>query len=476
MRLESVGGTCYEKSGVRACKIADSRCRGRNSSIGSIAFQVVARKYEYIVTTYVQGIHQNLSQFSQQLLQVFFVGLTIGMQRTVVPALAESEFGVPPGSAVLLVAFVVSFGFVKGAMNFISGRLSERAGRRPVLISGWLIALPIPFIFLYAPSWNWIIAANVLLGVNQGFTWSMTVTSKLDIVRPEQRGLATGFNEFAGYGGVAIAGVVTSYLAVEFDPRWSLFVFGLAVILLALVSALLFSRETLPWARAESAAHKMGSHDGPRPRFPTNVSEHPSTFEIFTLVSFRHRTFMALSQAGCVEKFVDALVWVFFPVYLYAQGLSLINIGWVVGVYGFVWGGSQLWTGPLSDAIGRKWPIVTGMWTCAVGIAATLMVEGMIAWSFTAALTGVGMALLYPTLIAAVGDISHPDWRGSSLGVYRFWRDLGYGIGALLLGLIADASGALETGFWFTSMAMALSGLWVALAMDETMARLNPAD
>jgi MFS family permease len=426
--------------------------------------------------TYTQGIRQNLSQFSQQLLQVFFVGLTIGMQRTVVPVLAESEFGVPAGSEVLLMAFVVSFGFVKGAMNFVSGRLSESVGRRPVLIWGWMVALPIPFIFLYAPSWNWIVAANVLLGVNQGFAWSMTVTSKLDIVRPDQRGLATGFNEFAGYGGVALAGVITSYLAVEFEPRWSLFTFGLAVIFVALASAVLFSKETIPWARAESAAHKSDSYDGPRPRFPRNVSDQPSTLEIFTLVSFRHRTFVALSQAGCVEKFVDVLVWVFFPLYLYAQGLSLTSLAWVVGVYGFVWGGSQLWTGPLSDAVGRKWPIVIGMWTCAVGVAATMMVDGMVAWSFTAALTGVGMALLYPTLIAAVGDISHPDWRGSSLGVYRFWRDLGYGIGALLLGLIADASGALETGFWFTSSAMLLSGLWVAFAMEETMARLNPAD
>lgn len=474
--LVSVGGTCYEKSGLRACEIAVTCQQECDPCIDLIAFLIAAGKYQSTVTTYVQGIRRNRGQFLQQLLQVFFVGLTIGMQRTVVPALAESEFGVPAGSAVLLMAFVVSFGFVKGAMNFISGRLSERAGRRPVLIWGWLVALPIPFIFLYAPSWNWIVAANVLLGINQGFTWSMTVTGKLDIVRPGQRGLATGFNEFAGYSGVALAGVITSYLAVAFDPRLSLFGFGLAVILLALASAVLFSRETLPWARAESAAHKSGEHEGPRPRFPTNVSEHPSTVEIFALVSFRHRTFMALSQAGCVEKFVDALVWVFFPVYLYAEGLSLINIGWVVGVYGFTWGGSQLWTGPLSDAIGRKWPIVIGMWTCAAGIACTLMVQGMIAWCCTAAVTGVGMALLYPTLIAAVGDISHPDWRGSSLGVYRFWRDLGYGIGALLLGLIADASGTLESGFWFTSTAMVLSGVWVALAMDETMARLNPAD
>ena len=426
------------------------------------------------VVQYVHGIRPNIGQFAQQLLQVFFVGLTIGMQRTVVPALAETEFGVPPESFTLLMAFVVSFGFVKGAMNFVSGRISEKVGRRKVLIWGLLVALPIPFIFLYAPSWNWIIAANVLLGINQGFTWSMTVTSKLDIVLPEQRGTATGFNEFAGYGGVALAGLITGFLASDFDPRWSLFVFGLSVILLALVSALFFSRETIHWARAESAAHKDGTHEGPRPRFPKNVSEHPSTKEIFTLVSFRHRTFMALSQAGCVEKFVDALVWGFFPVYLHAKGFSLVDIGWIVGVYGFVWGGSQLWTGPLSDAMGRKWPIVIGMWNCAAGIVASLFAGNIVEWSLAAGITGVGMALLYPTLIAAIGDISHPNWRGSSLGVYRFWRDLGYGIGALSLGVIADAFGALEAGFWFTAAAMALSGLWVAFAMDETLARINP--
>ena len=193
-------------------------------------------------------------------------------------------------------------------------------------------------------------------------------------------------------------------------------------------------------------------------------------------MSFRHRTFAALSQAGCVEKFVDALVWGFFPVYLHARGVSLIDIGWIVGVYGFVWGGSQLWTGPLSDAVGRKWPIVVGMWTWAAGVTATLFVDGITGWSIAAAITGVGMALLYPTLIAAIGDISHPNWRGSSLGVYRFWRDLGYGIGALILGTIADAFGGLEAGFWFTAIAMAASGLWVAIAMDETLASINPRE
>lgn len=426
------------------------------------------------MTQYVQGIRRNLGQFLQQLLQVFFVGLTIGMQRTVVPALAESEFGVEAGSALMLMAFVVSFGFVKGAMNFVSGRLSERAGRRRVLILGWLFALPIPFIFLYAPSWNWIVAANILLGINQGFTWSMTVTSKLDIVRPGQRGLATGFNEFAGYVGVAVAGLLTGQLAVNYDPRQSLFVFGLAVILFALVSAILFSKETLPWARAEAASRDAGTQEGPTPRYPRNVSDTPTTLEIFTLVSFRNRTFAALSQAGCVEKFVDALVWGFFPAYLYAKGVTLVEIGWVVGCYGFVWGASQLWTGPLSDRFGRKWPIVIGMWICAFGVAATLTADGVFAWAMTAAVTGVGMALLYPTLIAAIGDLSHPGWRGSSLGVYRFWRDLGYGIGALALGFIADAYASLEAGFWFTAAAMAVSGLWVAVAMEETLASRSP--
>jgi len=425
---------------------------------------------------YTHGIGANLGQFSQQLLQVFFVGLTIGLQRNVVPALAEAEFGVPAGSFTLLMAFIISFGFVKGALNFVAGRLSEKIGRRRVLLWGWAVAFPIPFIFLYAPSWNWIIAANVLLGVNQGFAWSMTVTSKVDITRATQRGLATGFNEFAGYGGVAIAGVVTGYLAIGFDPRWSLFVFGLGVALVAFVTAFLFSQETLPWARAEAASHKNNTHKGPIPRFPENVSEHPSAMEVFTLVSFRHRTFSALAQAGCVEKFVDALVWGFFPLYFLKHGLTVVEIGWIVGIYGMVWGASQLWTGPLSDAVGRKWPIVIGMWTCGAGVMATILVEGIFYWSVTAAVTGVGMALLYPTLIAAVSDISHPNWRGSSLGTYRFWRDTGYGLGALSLGLIAELAGNIEAGFVFAAGAMGLSGLWTLIAAEETHPRLNPAN
>ena len=427
------------------------------------------------ITTYIHGIRENLGQFSQQLLQVFFVGLTIGLQRNVVPALAESEFGMAAGSFTLLMAFIISFGFVKGAMNFVAGRLSERVGRRKVLLWGWFAAIPIPFMILYGPSWDWIVAANILLGINQGFAWSMTVTSKVDITRAEQRGLATGFNEFAGYGGVAIAGLVTGYLAADFDPRMSLFIFGLTVIVIALIAAFALAKDTLPWARAEAKAHDSGTHTGPRPRFPENVPAHPSTLEIFALVTFRHRTFAALSQAGCIEKFVDALVWAFFPVYLLGKGLTLPQIGWVIGVYGMVWGASQLWTGPLSDRWGRKVPIVLGMWIAGAGIAITMLVEGFAAWCIAAAITGVGMALHYPTLIAAVGDISHPNWRGSSLGGYRFWRDTGYGIGALLIGIIADATGTMSAGFWFVAGAMGLSGLWVLIAAEETHPRINPA-
>ena len=211
---------------------------------------------------------------------------------------------------------------------------------------------------------------------------------------------------------MALAGLLTGYLASDFDPRWTLFTFGLSVILLALGSALLFSRETIHWARVESAAHRAGTHEGPRPRFPANVSKHPSSLEIFKLVSFRHRTFVALSQAGCVEKFVDALVWGFFPVYLYAKGLSLIDIGWVVGVYGFVWGGSQLWSGPLSDAMGRKWPIVIGMWTCAVGVRATLFAGGLVGWSVTAAamfLSGAWVAFAMEETLSRINPVPNPD-------------------------------------------------------------------
>jgi MFS family permease len=421
------------------------------------------------------GIRANLPQFLHQLLQVLLVGLTIGMMRTVVPALAEAEYGVPRNSFVLLSAFVLAFGLVKGVLNFVAGRLSERIGRKKVLLLGWAVALPIPVIVWFAPSWNWIVFATVLLGFNQGLCWSMTQTAKLDITRADERGLTLGLNEFAGYVGVAVAGIATAYLAAALGARIGLLVFGLPVIGSGLVLAMIAVRDTLPWAHAETANHLRVDPDRPVPRYPAGVAAQPGTLEMFLLVSWRDRRLAALSQAGLVEKFVDALVWVFYPVFLYQRGVDLPAIGWIIGIYGFVWGGSQLFTGRLSDRIGRQGPNVWGMWLCGAGVAMMLAGEGVPWWSASAALTGFGMALLYPNLSAAVADISHPSWRGTAIGIYRFWRDLGYGIGALGLGLAAHFSGRIESAFAFVAASMFVSGTLLFALGEETHPRINPA-
>lgn len=421
------------------------------------------------------GIRANFGQVLQQLLQVLLVGMTIGMMRNVVPALAETEFGVPRGSFMWLVAFVVAFGFVKGAMNFVAGRLAERMGRRQVLLIGWLVALPIPLLVYFAPSWRWIVAATVLLGVNQGLTWSMTQTAKLDITRADQRGLVIGLNEFSGYVGVAAAGVVTGYAASLLGPRAGLLWFGVAVIGLATLLAWLAVAETLPWAHAEVKGHAAAAATGLRPRYPQGVSERPTTREVFALMSWRDRRMAALCQAGLVEKFVDALVWVFWPLYLHQQGVSLPGIGWIVGVYGFTWGGAQFFTGKLSDKLGRHRLNAWGMWVCGVGVALLPLGSGSAWWSASAAVAGLGMAMLYPNLSAAVADIAHPGWRASAIGIYRFWRDLGYGIGALGLGAAAALGGGIESAFWFVAIAMSLSGVVLYRWGEETHPRLNPA-
>ncbi len=420
------------------------------------------------------GIRHNLSQFLHHLFQVLLVGLTIGMTRTVIPALAESDFGVPKNSFVLLSSFIVAFGLVKGSMNFIAGRLSENIGRKKVLLLGWLAALPIPVMIWHAPNWNWIVAAMVLLGINQGLTWSMTQTAKLDITRREERGLTLGLNEFSGYVGVALAGIITAYMASHLGARLGLMIFGLTVIVLALVLTQLWVRDTLPWAKAEAAKHAPEAAQTIQPRYPTGISFTPTTGEIFALVSWRDKRLMAISQAGLVEKFVDALVWIFYPIFLYQKGVSLPNVGWIISFYGFTWGASQLITGRLSDRIGRHRLNVSGMWICGAGVGAMMLGDGIVWWAISSAISGFGMALLYPNLSAAVADISHPAWRGSAIGVYRFWRDLGYGIGALGLGLAAHFSGQMQAAFWFVTVAMFASGTLLWWFGEETHPRLNP--
>jgi MFS family permease len=425
--------------------------------------------------TLKHGLRENSGQVAHQLIQVMLVGFAIGMTRTVVPAMAESEFGLEQGSFLLLASFVVAFGAVKAVMNFVAGRWSERIGRKRVLFWGWIVALPIPVIIWSAPDWSWIVAATVLLGVNQGLCWSMTQTAKLDITRADERGLTMGLNEFSGYVGVALAGILTAYAAEWLGARTGLLVFGIAVILVALVLTVVWVKDTLPWAKAESAAHKAAPPKNP-PRYPRGVPEHPTTGEVFALMSWRDKRLFAISQAGLVEKFVDALVWALFPAFLITQGASLTEIGWIVGVYGVVWGGSQLFTGRLSDHVGRFWPNVLGMWISGAGVAMVVLGTGAFWWSVSAGVAGLGMALLYPNLSAAVADITPPAWRGSAIGIYRFWRDLGYAIGALGLGLAASLVGAAEAAFWFVAISMFISGALLFWLSEETHPRLNPAN
>lgn len=426
------------------------------------------RKQRPVHDMYVQGIRANLHQFIWQAIQVFFVGLVIGMERTVLPVVADQDFGVPRSSFLYLLSFVISFGLVKGALNFVAGRLSERVGRKRVLVLGWVAAIPVAIMIFYARSWWWIVAANVFLGINQGFAWSMAVTSKMDITRAEQRGLATGINEFAGYAAVGLAGVATAYLSDLYGPRAALLGFATAVVSVALLTALLFVRETLPWAHAERQRHASGTHAGAQPHFADGLPEYPSSRQVFMYVSFQHRTFSALCQAGVANKVADTLLWVLFPLYLHERGLSLVQTGWVTGVYGMVWGASQLLTGPLSDHIGRRTPVVAGLWLLALGVASAVIVDSFGAWLASAALMGVGMALLYPNLIASVADIAYPTWRSSALGTYRYWRDTGYAIGALVLGVIAQSRGDIVPAFWFTASWLAVSGIWVLLQAQET--------
>lgn len=419
------------------------------------------------------GIRANRQQLSQQLLQVFLVGMTLGLMRTVVPALAESEFAVPRDSFLLLTAFVVAFGVVKAAMNFLAGRWAERIGRRRMLILGWAIALPIPLLLYFAASWSWIVAATLLLGIHQGIAWSMTQTAKLDLTRADQRGLVIGLNEFAGYAGVALAGLLTAWLAARWGARAGLLWFGLAVIGVALSLTLTTVRETLPWARHEAEQPPADAGGANRAPYPT-LRDTPTADEVFRMMSGGDRRMAAICQAGLVEKFVDALVWIFWPIHLHRQGVGLPGVGGIVGIYGLSWGLAQLATGRLSDRFGRMPLNVGGMFVCGAGVVLLPLGSGLAWWSASAALTGLGMAMLYPNLSAAVADISAPRWRASAIGVYRFWRDFGYAIGALALGLTAMLCDGIAATFWFVGAAMWLSGALLWWLGAETRPRAPP--
>jgi MFS family permease len=395
----------------------------------------------------------NLAQFSLLVAVNALVGGMIGQERTVVPLLAVRVFHLHAFTAAL--TFIVAFGAVKAATNFFAGTLSDRVGRKPVLVAGWLIGLPVPLLLLWAPSWGWIIVANVLLGVNQGLTWSTTVIMKIDLVGPERRGLAMGFNEAAGYGALAATALATGFIAARAGLRPEPFYVGIAFAALGLGLSTLFVRETRGHARHEAANSASAARDD------------LTTRQVFLLTSFRERALSAASQAGLVNNLNDGLAWGILPIYFARHALSVSRIGILAALYPAVWGLGQLGTGALSDRWGRKWLIVIGMWTQAAAIALFVAMHGFGPWASAAILLGVGTAMVYPTLLAAVGDVAHPRWRASAVGTYRLWRDSGFAVGALMAGVIADAV-SLDAAIWAVAALTAGSGLVVAVRMYET--------
>jgi MFS family permease len=372
------------------------------------------------------GLCANWPQFSLLVLINAFVGGMVGLERTVVPLIGSEEFKI--ASTTLVVSFIVSFGAVKALANLVSGHLADVWGRKRVLVVGWLFGLPVPFMVMWAPSWEWVIAANALLGINQGFAWSMTVIMKVDLVGPKSRGLAVGLNEFAGYLAVGVTAFLTGYIAAHYGLRPAPFYLGIAYAILGLGLSVLLVRDTREHVRLEVRGNRQQTA-------PT------SFWEIFSLTSFRDRNLFAACQAGLVNNLNDGMSWGIFPLFFVSFGLGVERIGILKAVYPATWGILQIATGPLSDRWGRKGLIVAGMWVQSAGLFLTAFTRSFEWWLVGSLLLGLGTAMVYPTLIAAVSDASHPTWRARSLSVYRFWRDLGYAIGAFSAGLIADSFG-----------------------------------
>ena len=399
------------------------------------------------------GLRENLGQFSLLVLINAFVGAMVGLERSILPLLGRDAFHI--ASTTLVLSFIVSFGVVKALTNLVGSRLSDRVGRRPLLIGGWLVGLFVPVILLLAPTWGWVVFANVLLGVNQGLCWSMTVVMKIDLVGPQSRGVAMGFNEAAGYVAVAVVAYFTALLAARYGLRPVPFELGIGI---AVSGALLslFARETHGHAKHEASSHA--------------IDEQPPFSEIFVRTSFRDPALSSCSQAGLVNNLNDGMVWGLLPLMAAAAGFSLAQIGVVVAAYPLAWGTLQLLTGSVSDILGRKWLIAGGMTLQAGAIAVFAFHASYPVWLGAAILLGIGTAMVYPTLLAAIGDVAHPNWRASAVGVYRLWRDSGYAVGALLSGVIADLLGASAAVAAIAALTL-VSGAVVAVRMPETLRR-----
>jgi MFS family permease len=407
------------------------------------------------------GLRPNLGQFALLVAVNALVGGMVGQERTVLPLLASEVFGLAALSSAL--TFIVAFGLTKAVTNFAAGALSDRYGRKPVLVAGWLVGLPVPLLLIWAPDWGWVILANVLLGINQGLTWSTTVIMKIDLVGPARRGLAMGLNEAAGYGAVALTAFATGLIAERWGLRPAPFLLGLAYAGLGLGISAIFVRETRGHARHEAAGHVSSEqlHGGLSMR------------RVLVLTSLREPALSAASQAGLVNNLNDGLAWGLLPIYYATAGLSVAEVGALAAIYPAVWGLGQLVTGALSDRLGRKRLIVAGMLLQAAAIATIAASRGFAPWAAAAALLGAGTAMVYPTLLAVIGDVAHPAWRASAVGVYRLWRDAGFAVGALLAGLIADRFG-MAAAIWAVAALTGASGLIVLVRMYETHPRQQP--
>jgi MFS family permease len=401
------------------------------------------------------GLRENLAQFSLLVVVNAFVGAMVGIERTILPLLAEGEFHLAARFAA--VSFIVVFGVTKALTNYAAGRLSVRIGRREVLIAGWIVAMPVPFLLMWAPTWTWILVANAFLGVSQGLTWSTTVIMKIDLVGSARRGFAMGLNEFAGYGALAGAALLTGWIAARQGLRPDPFYPGVVFVVIGLALSLLFVRETHGHVALESTVQKAAS---------TPMSGR----DVFWKTTLADRNLSSVSQAGLVNNLNDGMVWGLFPLLFAAANLGLDRIGALTAIYPATWSIGQLATGALSDRMGRKWLIAGGMWVQALGIAAVIVSDGFAGFATGGVLLGMGTAMVYPTLLAAIGDVAAPAWRASSVGVYRMWRDLGYAVGAVLAGLTADAIG-LTGAMWVVAAITCLSGVIVGVRMDETLQR-----
>src|SRR5215813_840531 len=414
------------------------------------------------------GLRGNLGQFSLLVLINVFVGMMVGLERTVVPLIGEKDFGLTSKTAI--VSFIVSFGVTKAICNLFAARTSERVGRKKILILGWLVGLPVPFLIIFANRWFWFDIANLLLGVNQALCWSMTVVMKVDLVGPKRRGLALGINECAGYLAVGFTAWLTGYLAAEYALRPQPFYLGIGVAIAGLLCSIFGAKETLDHARLESRLHHPAATLTVEPRSPQNGT--PSLREIFALPSWKDRNLFSCSQAGLVNNLNDGMSWGIYPLFFASYGLGVAAIGTIKAVYPVAWSILQLVTGHLSDHWGRRRLIAAGMIIQAAAIWLTVAIPVYWAWIVGAILQGLGTAMVYPTLLAAISDVAHPERRATVMGVYRFWRDLGYAVGALLSGIIADLLG-MRAAIEVVAVLTLVSGIQVAFRLRETLRRTD---